>query len=129
MDRAEAIRKLEQLRDWFDGANPEKVLQMPWTVLADVDRALTVLKFPENYEEGLFEIEHLVLVVEGDTEPVLYGPYETQEERDETAIELRKQYPSARNGIYWMDVTANYGDRSMGHAVGAYSAGFFEEIE
>ena len=66
-----------------------------------------------------YQPEFYVLLVQGDTEPSLHGPYVTQDEQQMAARALRKQYGN-QAGIYWMEL-----DNGV-PKVGAYSRAFFE---
>lgn len=59
-----------------------------------------------------------VLLVVGDVEPEISGPYSTAESRDTTARQLRRKSPD--DGIYWMDV-----DVDGCPTTGAYTGAFF----
>lgn len=60
-----------------------------------------------------------LLVVEGDVEPMLDGPYRTADERDQEALAWRAKH-GPDNGLYMLDVDAD----GIPH-VEAYSGGFF----
>lgn len=47
-----------------------------------------------------------ILHIEGDVDPELKGPYNTHEERDKAAVELRRDDPEGRNGIFRLDISA-----------------------
>jgi hypothetical protein len=42
-----------------------------------------------------------ILLVWGDIEPEVFGPFQTEEEQDNKAVELKKQYGD-EHGIYWL---------------------------
>lgn len=46
-----------------------------------------------------------VLEVVDDLEPQLHGPYVTEEERDQQAVQLRREDPRKRNGLFWLNVS------------------------
>jgi hypothetical protein len=46
-----------------------------------------------------------VLEIFGDLEPQLHGPYATEEARDRQAVQLRRQDPGKRNGLFRLNVT------------------------
>lgn len=66
--------------------------------------------------------KYYVIIVYGDIEPDLHGPFNTSEEQDIRAKELRKDNPE--DGIYWLSIGED-GEPE----IGAYSGGFFEEEE
>ena len=47
-----------------------------------------------------------VLEIVDDLEPLLHGPYATEEERDQQAVALRRADPGKRNGLFRLDVSA-----------------------
>lgn len=65
-------------------------------------------------------MKYYVLLIWGDIEPELYGPYGTAGERDNQAWTLRTEHGD-KHGIYSLDVS-DTGEPS----VEAYSGGFFE---
>ena len=65
--------------------------------------------------------QYYVLFVEGDVEPYLHGPYQTENERDQAAHKLRAADRDAlKSGIYRLDCTP-------APKVDAYSGAFFED--
>ena len=65
---------------------------------------------------------YYVLIVLGDIEPELRGPYRDAEDRDLAAKQHRKRDVSENDGIFWLDV----GEHGKPE-VGSYSGGFFDE--
>jgi hypothetical protein len=63
-----------------------------------------------------------LMVVLGDVEPEIRGPFATAEGRDADAVTHRRGDPSMRDGLYMLDVDANGKP-----TIGAYSGGFFDE--
>lgn len=63
---------------------------------------------------------YYVLQIEGDVEPVLHGPYATEEERAAAARNVRRkcERDNVPDGIYWLTCTGAI-------EVGAYTGGFF----
>lgn len=69
---------------------------------------------------------YYVLIIYGDIEPDLIGPFTTEETRDEKAIDLKREYGN-EHGIFPMNI-----DADGAPTVGAYSGGFFmgdDEVE
>jgi hypothetical protein len=48
-----------------------------------------------------------VLETIGDIEPQLHGPFPSPEQRDEQAVQLRRQDPGKNNGLFRLDLSAN----------------------
>lgn len=69
-----------------------------------------------------YQPEFYVLLVQGDIEPSLQGPYATQDEQQKAARALKTQYGD-HAGIYWLEL-----DSGVPKA-GAYSRAFFESGE
>ena len=67
--------------------------------------------------------KHYLLVLWGDIEPELRGPFPTEEERDAAALELRAAW-GRDHGLYPMSV-----DKEGRPVVGAYCGGFFDDDE
>lgn len=63
-----------------------------------------------------------LMVVVGDVEPELFGPFVTEEQRDAAAKSHRVQDPERHDGIYWLNVGAKGALET-----GAYSGGFFDD--
>jgi hypothetical protein len=61
--------------------------------------------------------KYWLIVVYGDLEPGLVGPYRTEAKRDKEAFTLQKE--SDENGVYWMDTAKN-----KAPDIGSYSGGF-----
>ena len=66
-------------------------------------------------------MKHYLLIMWGDVEPEVLGPFDSDEARDTKARELRLEIGDA-NGIFPVCV-----DKDNGLSVWAYSGGFFEE--
>ena len=62
-----------------------------------------------------------LLVVEGGVEPSVLGPYQTEDERDHAAKQIRRRQEED-DGLFWADI-----DDTAALTVGAYTAGFFRE--
>jgi len=67
-------------------------------------------------------MKYYLMVVVGDVEPEIKGPFFTTEERDAAAKAHRKQDPEMNDGVYTLDVDADSGVK-----VGAYAGGFFDD--
>ena len=52
------------------------------------------------------EMKYYLIMVWGDVEPGTYGPYPTEEKREEAAKELRREHGD-KHGIYAADVEDN----------------------
>lgn len=65
---------------------------------------------------------YYVMHVVGDVEPELAGPFDTEDERDEHARQLKATDPDERNGIYWLDLD----DSRTCAECGAYAGGFLD---
>ena len=66
---------------------------------------------------------YYVLFVDGDVEPFLYGPYSTEEERDEAASKIRAEdRHELKSAIYRLDCRP-------APRIDTYSAAFFEDEE
>lgn len=90
--------------------------KMDWPdLLATYHHARQALK-------AAYQPEFYVLLVQGDTEPSLQGPYVTQDEQQKAARALKKQYGD-HAGIYWLALDSGV------PRVGAYSRAFFEQGE
>lgn len=63
---------------------------------------------------------YYVLFIYEDVEPQLYGPYDTTEDRDQKARELRVE-EGEDHGIYMLDMDSGLPE------VNSYSGAFFEE--
>lgn len=66
--------------------------------------------------------EHYLLVIEGDVEPVVIGPFPTMEDRDDDALEHRWQ-EGDRDGLFMLDITDD--GRPI---VNSYSGAFFDGV-
>ena len=62
-----------------------------------------------------------LLVVEGGVEPSVQGPYQTEDERDHAAKQIRRRQEED-DGLFWADI-----DEVAVLTVGTYTAGFFWE--
>jgi hypothetical protein len=62
-----------------------------------------------------------LLVVEGGVEPSVQGPYQTEDERDHAAKQIRRTQEED-DGLFWADI-----DDAAVLTGGAYTAGFFWE--
>ena len=67
-----------------------------------------------------YQPELYVLLVQGDIEPSLHGPYATQDEQQKVARTLKQQHGD-QAGIYWLELDSGV------PKVGAYSRAFFEK--
>lgn len=66
-------------------------------------------------------MKNYLLVIWGDVEPKLLGPFDTPEERDQKAREIRKE-EGDNHGIYALQAEGKV-------EVDAYSGAFFDENE
>ena len=66
------------------------------------------------------EKQYFLLIVWEDIEPDLMGPFQTEEERDANAKEMKATFGD-ENGIFFLDLSGSV------PSVGAYSGGFFKE--
>ncbi len=64
---------------------------------------------------------YYLLEVEGGIEPSVQGPYQTEDERDRVAKQVRRRQEED-DGLFWADF-----DEAAILTVGAYAAGFFWE--
>ncbi|RPI56480.1 MAG: hypothetical protein EHM49_00360 [Deltaproteobacteria bacterium] len=66
-----------------------------------------------------------LVVIHGDVDPGLEGPFNSEDERDKRALEFREEYGDS-SGVYMLDV--NYPGPILQNAVeiSAYTGGFFE---
>jgi hypothetical protein len=62
-----------------------------------------------------------LLAVEGGVEPSVQGLYQTEDERDHAAKQIRRRQEED-DGLFWADI-----DDAAVLTVGAYTAGFFWE--
>ena len=62
-----------------------------------------------------------LLVVEGGVDPSVQGPYQTEDERDHAAKQIRRRQKED-GGLFWADI-----DDAAVPTVGDYTAGFFRE--
>jgi hypothetical protein len=65
-----------------------------------------------------------LLVIYGDIEPELLGPFKDEDERDAKALKIRKE-EGDRHGIFMLTVE----ETTHKPEVNAYSGGFFEDAE
>jgi len=72
-------------------------------------------------------IAYYLLEIWCDVEPTLYGPFATEEERDQLALIRRAADPEMENGLYTALVF--YGVSVPHLEIDSYSGGFFEEEE
>jgi len=78
---------------------------------------------------------YYLLVVFGDLDPEMMGPFESEEERDQEAVRQRKADPSENNGIYWMDFDVNKMPNESGEGgednveIGAYTSSWLNGEE
>lgn len=68
--------------------------------------------------------QYFTLFIREDVEPELYGPYATEEERDNKSIEIRRKEGQDEGGIYWLDLGA---DGKL--EVGPYTGGFLDDAD
>jgi hypothetical protein len=66
-------------------------------------------------------MKYYVLVVWGDLDPEVFGPYSSEEERNRQAKALYKEHGD-RNGYYSLDCEAD-----CAPIVGSWSGAFFDE--
>ena len=71
--------------------------------------------------------KYYVMVVHGDIEPELVGPYTTHQERDAKALELRAADGQEKNGLFPMNMRELAGEVVL--EVGAYSNAFFDAAD
>lgn len=62
------------------------------------------MKQPDEVSVG--DGSFYVLEIMGDLEPQLHGPYATEEEQNRKAVQLRREDPGKRNGLFRLDVSA-----------------------
>ncbi len=87
---------------------------------------LAVIVYLANYDKIRGSQRHpsyFVVFVWGDVDPSLEGPFETEDERDAKAREIRRN-EGDENGIYWLDLT-----ESGKLEVGPYTGGFLDDEE
>jgi hypothetical protein len=75
----------------------------------------------ENEMKRNVVVAAYVLVIEGDIEPKLHGPYKSPDVRDRAAKRLRAKDEERKNGIFVLDLMKN----GKVHVWG-YSAGFLD---
>ena len=63
---------------------------------------------------------YIIEVVE-DVEPVLHGPYNTEDQQDQKALDIRLHDPEMNNGIYPLKVSAGAKVK-----IDSYGGGFFD---
>lgn len=68
---------------------------------------------------------YYLVIVEGDVEPGLYGPFTTEKEMDKFALRHRKGDPEMKDGIYPLIIEWS-GTYSMN--IDSYSGGFFYNV-
>ena len=71
--------------------------------------------------------KYYLLIVRGDVEPELKGPFVTESARDAAALQHRAGDPDREDGLFPLDVSG--GAEDMEIEVEAYSGEFFEEVE
>lgn len=72
---------------------------------------------------------HYAIVVKGDIEPEIHGPFTCAKARDAFVRRYRGKDTDAVDGLYWMDIKERAYGKSGNHKpnIGAYSGGFFSE--
>jgi hypothetical protein len=60
-----------------------------------------------------------LIEVKGGVEPIICGPYQTEQARDNAAKQIRRRQKED-DGLFWAEI-----DEKRTLAVGAYTAGFF----
>lgn len=69
------------------------------------------------------EKDYYLLVMVGDVDPHLSEPFQSEEERDQAALDFRQERdPEGRNGLFKLDLP-----KGAAVFLSAYSSGFFEE--
>ena len=73
-----------------------------------LDRPEPYLPFEMNQPAGVpgDGTSLYVLEIVGDLEPQLHGSYATEEARDRKAVQLRREDPGKRNGLFRLNVSA-----------------------
>jgi hypothetical protein len=67
------------------------------------------------------ETKYYLLEVEGGVEPVVRGPYATEDQRDNAAKKIRRTQEED-DGLFWAEI-----DETGALVAGSYTAGFFWE--
>ena len=88
-EEADTERTLDPADIWSDGPEPYLPFEM---------------KQPDDVAGG--GAPFFVLEIVDDLEPELHGPYATEEERDQQAVQLRRADPGKRNSLFRLDVSA-----------------------
>jgi len=88
-EEADTERTLDPVDIWPDGPEPYLPFHMQ-----------------QSDEVSVGDGSFYVLEIVGDLEPQLHGPYATEVERDQKAVELRREDPGKRNGLFRLDVSA-----------------------
>lgn len=92
-------------------------------VYASYDTDVTVEEWrQQSKEEETSKKQFYTIFVWGDVEPEIFGPFDTEEERDEKSHEIRRKEGSDEGGLYMLNVSA-----SGNLEVGAYTGGFFDQ--
>jgi hypothetical protein len=65
--------------------------------------------------------KYYLLEVEGGIEPIVHGPYNTEDERDNAARQIRRSQEED-DGLFWAET-----DETGALVAGSYMAGFFWE--
>lgn len=72
-------------------------------------------------------MKRYLLIVEGDTDPTLEGPFETEAARDAAAKEHRRGDPDRDDGLYMFNAHGVDDVDAFDLECDAYSGGFFAE--
>lgn len=70
---------------------------------------------------------YFLLIIHGDVEPELAGPFVTEAARDQAAKEHRANDPDRDDGLFPLDIVSESDDFEV--EVDAYSGGFFIDEE
>ena len=68
-------------------------------------------------------IDLYLTIIIGDVDPVIYGPFDTELARDQTALKYRRRTGNLDDGIFMLDINRD----TRRPTVYAYSGGFFEQ--
>jgi hypothetical protein len=114
----------------YSSKNSSATIKLSWT---EIRQFLSTTIAVEEIRDGIRDVARIaqpdwpmgpisrpaLLVVVGDTEPEILGPYETEEERDQAARDYRRENGDS-DGVYALDMTGTA-------EVAAYSGAFFED--
>ena len=79
----------------------------------------------------MVDTRYFLIVIQGDVEPGIMGPFSSAEDRDEAALDWRKQDPNEKDGLYKLDLKADKFESNPSKilklSIDSFSDGFFDK--